>query len=123
MCLRRAWRRPSNSRRRPMGGGTGLVAVGDGKIDAAALVMVDMAPKIERDGQNKIHAFMDQNPNGFESLQEVAEAISTTNRTANGRASSTDSPKMFVWRRTANMCGIGTRPFVATAPAANTANA
>lgn len=59
-----------------MGGGNSLVAVGDGKIDAAALVMVDMAPKIERDGQNKIQAFMDQNPDGFESLQEVAEAIS-----------------------------------------------
>ncbi|MEC7657718.1 MAG: alpha/beta hydrolase, partial [Pseudomonadota bacterium] len=36
----------------------------------------DMAPTIERDGQNKIQAFMDQNPDGFESLQEVAEAIS-----------------------------------------------
>ncbi|MEC7575485.1 MAG: alpha/beta hydrolase, partial [Pseudomonadota bacterium] len=43
---------------------------------AAALVMVDMAPKIERNGQNKIQAFMDQTPDGFESMQEVAEAIS-----------------------------------------------
>lgn len=58
-----------------MGGGTSLVAVGEGKVDAAALVLVDMAPKIEAAGRQEIQAFMDQKPEGFDSLEEVAEAI------------------------------------------------
>lgn len=59
-----------------MGGGTSLVAVGEEHIDATALVMVDIAPKIEADGVAKIQSFMNQKPEGFDSLHEVAEAIS-----------------------------------------------
>lgn len=59
-----------------MGGGTSLVAVGGGHIDATALIMVDIAPRIEREGVDKIQAFMAQKPEGFDSLEEVAEAIS-----------------------------------------------
>ncbi len=68
-------------RRRPvlvgasMGGGTSLVAVGEGHVDASALIMVDIAPRIEAEGIGKIHAFMSQKPDGFTSLEEVAEAI------------------------------------------------
>jgi pimeloyl-ACP methyl ester carboxylesterase len=58
-----------------MGGGTSLVAVGEDHVDATALVMVDIAPRIERQGVAKIQAFMSQKPEGFSSLQEVAEAI------------------------------------------------
>jgi non-heme chloroperoxidase len=58
-----------------MGGGTSLVAIGDGHLEAAALVLVDMAPKIEPEGSRKIREFMDQKPDGFESLEEVAQAI------------------------------------------------
>jgi pimeloyl-ACP methyl ester carboxylesterase len=58
-----------------MGGGTSLVAVGEGVIDAAALVLVDMAPRLEAAGTQKIHQFMSQKPEGFESLEEVAAAI------------------------------------------------
>ena len=58
-----------------MGGGTSLVAAGEGHVDATALVMVDIAPQIEREGVDKIQAFMAQKPEGFESLQEVADAI------------------------------------------------
>lgn len=58
-----------------MGGGTSLVAVGEGHLEAAALVLVDMAPKIEPEGTKKIQEFMNQKPNGFESLEEVADAI------------------------------------------------
>ena len=60
-----------------MGGGTSLVAVGEEHLDATALVLVDIAPKIESDGVAKIQAFMNQKPEGFISLQEVAEAISS----------------------------------------------
>jgi pimeloyl-ACP methyl ester carboxylesterase len=58
-----------------MGGGTSLVAVGEGKVDASALVLVDMAPKIEAKGRQEIQDFMNQKPDGFDSLEEVAEAI------------------------------------------------
>jgi len=58
-----------------MGGGTSLIAVGEGKVDAAALVLVDMAPRIEPEGRREIQAFMNQKPEGFDSLEEVAEAI------------------------------------------------
>lgn len=58
-----------------MGAGTSLVAIGEKGVAAKALVMVDMAPRIEPEGQAKIQAFMNQKPSGFDSLEEVAEAI------------------------------------------------
>ena len=58
-----------------MGGGTSLVAVGEDHVDATALVMVDIGPRIEMEGVHKIQAFMNQKPEGFSSLEEVAEAI------------------------------------------------
>ena len=58
-----------------MGGGTSLVAVGEGHVDATALVLVDIAPRIEPDGVAKIQAFMTARPDGFGSLEEVADAI------------------------------------------------
>lgn len=58
-----------------MGGGTSLIAVGEKHIGAAALVLVDMAPHIETAGSQRIQAFMDQKPDGFDSLEEVADAI------------------------------------------------
>jgi pimeloyl-ACP methyl ester carboxylesterase len=60
-----------------MGGGTSLVAVGEGHVDAAALVLVDIAPRIEQQGAAKIAAFMAQKPAGFDSLEEVADAIAS----------------------------------------------
>ncbi len=58
-----------------MGGGTSLVAAGEDRVDATALVLVDIAPKIEIEGANKISEFMHQKPEGFDSLEEVAAAI------------------------------------------------
>src|SRR3990170_4401347 len=55
-----------------MGGGTSLVAVGEDRVDATALVMVDIAPRIETEGIDKIQAFMSQKPEGFTTLEEVA---------------------------------------------------
>ncbi len=60
-----------------MGGGVSLVALGEGHVDATALVLVDIAPRIERAGTAKIQAFMSQKPEGFASLEEVAEAIAS----------------------------------------------
>lgn len=60
-----------------MGGGTSLVAIGEDRVDATAMVLVDIGPRIEPEGAEKIQAFMGQKPEGFESLEEVAEAIAS----------------------------------------------
>jgi pimeloyl-ACP methyl ester carboxylesterase len=58
-----------------MGGATSLVAVGEDHVNASALVLVDIAARIEREGVSKIHAFMTQKREGFNSLEEVSDAI------------------------------------------------
>jgi pimeloyl-ACP methyl ester carboxylesterase len=60
-----------------MGGGTSLVAIGEDHVDATALVLVDIAPRIETQGVGKIQAFMNLKPEGFDSLDEVADAIAS----------------------------------------------
>jgi pimeloyl-ACP methyl ester carboxylesterase len=60
-----------------MGGGVSLEAVGDDHVDATALVLVDIAPQLEPEGVGKILSFMDQRPEGFGSLEEVADAIAS----------------------------------------------
>jgi non-heme chloroperoxidase len=60
-----------------MGGATSLAAAGEGQVPASALVLVDIAPRIEAGGVDRIQAFMTRNPDGFGSLQEVAEAIAS----------------------------------------------
>jgi len=60
-----------------MGGGTSLVAIGEDHVDATALVMVDIAPRIEMHGVDRIQAFMSRNPDGFDTLEEVAQAIAS----------------------------------------------
>lgn len=58
-----------------MGGSTSLLALGEKHLAGAALVLVDIAPRVEPEGTKKIREFMDQKPDGFESLDEVAAAI------------------------------------------------
>ena len=58
-----------------MGGGTSLVAVGEGHVDATALILVDIAPQVEMEGVSNIAAFMSLKPEGFDTLDEVADAI------------------------------------------------
>ncbi|MEL7157086.1 MAG: alpha/beta hydrolase [Actinomycetota bacterium] len=58
-----------------MGGNTSLAAIGEGAVEARALVLVDIAPRIRAEGTRKVGEFMAQKPNGFDSLEEVADAI------------------------------------------------
>ncbi|MGE0807809.1 MAG: alpha/beta fold hydrolase [Burkholderiaceae bacterium] len=60
-----------------MGGGTSLVAAGERAVPAIALVLVDIAPRVERAGIDNIQAFMRRNPEGFDSLDQVADAIAS----------------------------------------------
>ena len=59
-----------------LGGITALVAASLG-LEPAALVLVDIVPKMSPVGVAKIRGFMMGNPDGFASLEEAADAIST----------------------------------------------
>ena len=58
-----------------LGGITALVAASRG-LEPAALVLVDIVPKMSPKGVAKITKFMTSNPNGFASLEVAADAIS-----------------------------------------------
>lgn len=60
-----------------LGGIAAMVALGhEPRVQARALVLVDIAPKIEPAGSGRILAFMkDRMDTGFESLEEAAEAV------------------------------------------------
>lgn len=59
-----------------LGGLSALIGIADrGTIDARALVMVDVAPRLEVDGAERILKFMAGHPDGFGSLDEAAEWI------------------------------------------------
>jgi pimeloyl-ACP methyl ester carboxylesterase len=58
-----------------MGGLTALMAVGDRRLAAAGLVLVDVTPKLEVEGTSKIRTFMTANPEGFASIEEAADAV------------------------------------------------
>lgn len=58
-----------------LGGITALVAASQG-LDIAALVLVDIVPKVSPAGTQKIRDFMAASPDGFASLEEAADAIS-----------------------------------------------
>ena len=67
-----------------LGGMSSLFALGHAQNEqrpppASALVLVDIATRMEIDGAKRILAFMSQKPEGFASLEEAAEAISTYN--------------------------------------------
>ncbi|WP_028997936.1 alpha/beta fold hydrolase [Azohydromonas australica] len=54
---------------------TFLLAAGERRIDAAALVLADFAPRTMDEGFERNRAFMRAHAAGFASLQEVADAI------------------------------------------------
>ncbi len=64
-----------------LGGITSLAAIGETDADVAnALVLVDVAPRIERDGADRIGSFMSQHmASGFADLDEVADSIAAYN--------------------------------------------
>lgn len=61
-----------------LGGITALVAATHG-LDVAALVLVDIVPKMAITGAEKVRAFMTANPKGFANLEEAADAIAAYN--------------------------------------------
>ncbi len=59
-----------------MGGITGLVAAGDGVVDAAALILADVVHTTAPAGFERVRGFMTRHAQGFASLEEAADAIS-----------------------------------------------
>lgn len=58
-----------------MGGNISLIAVGEGTVAARGLVLVDITPRLESQGVARIRLFMEGRPEGFASLEEVADAV------------------------------------------------
>lgn len=59
-----------------LGGLIALTAVGESSPNVArALILVDVTPRVDPDGQAKIIGFMKANPNGFASVEEAAGAV------------------------------------------------
>jgi pimeloyl-ACP methyl ester carboxylesterase len=63
-----------------MGGVTALYLVGGtDELIAAALVMVDIAPRVSPEGAARIGDFMRARPEGFATLEEAADAVAAYN--------------------------------------------
>lgn len=61
-----------------LGGFACMTAIGERRVpDAAALVLVDVTPRMEREGVDRIRDFMRQGVEGFDSLDDVADAIAS----------------------------------------------
>ncbi len=62
-----------------LGGVTSLIAAGEHPGLASALVLVDIVVRLEPEGVARIRDFMAANPDGFSSLEDVADAIAAYN--------------------------------------------
>lgn len=62
-----------------LGGMTALVGQGERPNLARALVLVDIVPRVEPAGRERIRSFMESSPNGFASIEEVADAVQAYN--------------------------------------------
>ena len=63
-----------------LGGMTSLLAIHEhGEEIATALVLVDIATRSQKSGAMRVLDFMSPKPNGFESLEEASDAISSYN--------------------------------------------
>ncbi|WP_419825754.1 alpha/beta fold hydrolase [Sphingomonas sp.] len=58
-----------------LGGIVSLLAVGENRVRADGLVLVDIAPKVEWSGASRIGEFMRARPEGFASVDEAADAV------------------------------------------------
>jgi len=60
-----------------LGGLASLVAIGESdRRVAEALVLVDVAPRVEREGTDRIRGFMREGTAGFDRIEDAADAIS-----------------------------------------------
>ncbi|MDA3624059.1 alpha/beta hydrolase [Saccharopolyspora sp. WRP15-2] len=62
-----------------LGGRASLALAGDHPDSISGLVLVDIAARTEESGRSEVREFMASAPNGYASLEEVAEAINAYN--------------------------------------------
>jgi pimeloyl-ACP methyl ester carboxylesterase len=62
-----------------LGGNTAMIAEGESPGTARALVLVDVAPRLESAGIQRIVDFMTARPDGFATLDEAADAVAAYN--------------------------------------------
>jgi non-heme chloroperoxidase len=58
-----------------LGGIISLLLVGERGVGASGIILVDVAPRVEVAGVNRILSFMQSHQNGFDSLEEAAAAV------------------------------------------------
>ncbi len=58
-----------------LGGSTAMLAIGTMGLEVSSVVLVDIAPKIEARGVARIFEFMTAHTDGFESLEQAADAV------------------------------------------------
>lgn len=64
-----------------LGGSTAMAGVGEAGHDVCqGLVLVDIAPRAEREGVERIRAFMSANLEGFATVEEAADAVAAYRR-------------------------------------------
>jgi pimeloyl-ACP methyl ester carboxylesterase len=60
-----------------LGGLTALIAAGEApRLETPAIVLVDVTPRIDPGGRERIMEFMRSHPEGFASVEEAADAVS-----------------------------------------------
>jgi non-heme chloroperoxidase len=63
-----------------LGGGTSLLVTGESAPGiVAALVLVDVVPRPEAEGVKNVYAFMSARPDGYDNLDQVADAVAAYN--------------------------------------------
>jgi pimeloyl-ACP methyl ester carboxylesterase len=84
-----------------LGGNSGMLAAGTfGRDDFRALVLVDVTPKLDREGVERILTFMDKHiDSGFGSFEEAAEAIDQYLPGRRGRKSNIATLQRYLRKR------------------------
>ncbi len=79
-CVRASLHSPPALVGASMGGLTSLLAIGEGPTDFSdALVLVDIAPRLEADGVARVLDFMRAHTGGFANLEDAADAVAAYN--------------------------------------------
>jgi pimeloyl-ACP methyl ester carboxylesterase len=58
-----------------LGGMIAILLVGEQRVNASGVVLVDVAPRLEEAGVDRIFSFMQSHQDGFDSLEEAATAV------------------------------------------------
>jgi pimeloyl-ACP methyl ester carboxylesterase len=58
-----------------LGGDTSMVAAGELGLQVASVVLVDVLPNADASGVARVQGFMRSSPDGFETLEEMADAV------------------------------------------------